>query len=206
MAEIPSLLATYQRLFKARPLFWSGVVVTYAAIIFTTFAYLEARKTEQSQQRLMLLEEQLEELRHQRNEQGVTNSHRERPGFMRDLSFNENWVNDDTKTNVARLLDYAAFAIQKADFRRAERLYAEAETAQTTFVVPYNLARLHYLEGDLKGTAIYLENVIALDTGARYPELRLYLGVVQYELGQTAESRKSLQLFIDRTLADKKAD
>lgn len=122
--------------------------------------------------------------------------------FLRKIDFDENWATEKSRLRIMRLLDYAEFALEKEDYRYAERLYQEASEIQQTITVPYYKGRLNYLLGDLEGAEAEWREAIRLDDKGRYPELRLYLAISLYEMDKDNETKKLLKEILHLTGRD----
>src|SRR6266446_2471082 len=137
---------------------------------------------------------ELETERHQQEQLLATLSSRtSQADFLKPLKFEEKWRDEAARQNVSRLVDYAEFAVSKNDYEHAERFYSEADNIQPTVTIPYYEGRLAYRRGDLQlAEAKWLE-AIKRDSGNKYPDLRLYLGLLYYQMGRSGEAQQFLK-------------
>jgi tetratricopeptide (TPR) repeat protein len=115
--------------------------------------------------------------------------------FLKPLKFDEKWRDEHARETVGRLVEYAEFALSKNDFEHADRFYTEAGEVQPTITIPYYQGRLAYRRGDLQRAEAKWLEAIKRDPERKYPDLRLYLGVLYYQLGRTAEAKQYLKSF-----------
>jgi tetratricopeptide (TPR) repeat protein len=115
--------------------------------------------------------------------------------FLKPLKFDERWRDERARETVGRLIEYAEFAIAKNDFEHAERFYREANDVQPTVSIPYYEGRLAYRRGDLQSAEAKWLEAIQRDPERKYPDLRLYLGVLYYQLGRVGEAKRYLKSF-----------
>ena len=113
-----------------------------------------------------------------------------------DLSFEENWISEEARASVIRLLEYAAFAVGKEDYRHAERMFEEANLIQETISAAYQQGRLGYARGDLRMTTLKWRRAIELDQESRYAILRFYLAIVYHELAEEERSRELVREYV----------
>lgn len=195
------LLHWYKRLWIRRPLIIVVVTLIYALGAVAALFYEDIFDVMNATREVKELRALTAELKDASDQQAgvieILTKRTKNVSFVRRQVFKENWITEENRTNVLRLLEYAAFALEKADFRHADKLYREANEIQETLVVPYNRGRLSYLEGDI-GTAVwYWKTVIARDAGELYPDIRLYLGIALYELGEDVESQQYFQEYLE---------
>jgi tetratricopeptide (TPR) repeat protein len=115
--------------------------------------------------------------------------------FLKPLKFDEKWRDERARETVGRLIEYAEFAMSKNDFEHAERFYSEANEVQPTVSIPYYEGRLAYRRGNLQRAEAKWLEAIKRDPDRKYPDLRLYLGVLYYQLGRAGEAKQYLKNF-----------
>ncbi|MGH9714225.1 MAG: tetratricopeptide repeat protein [Candidatus Acidiferrales bacterium] len=110
--------------------------------------------------------------------------------YLKPLKFEENWRDEHTRETIGRLVEYAEFALSKNDFEHAERFYTEASEMQPTITIPYYEGRLAYRRGDLQRAEVKWLEAIKRDPEGKYPDLRLYLGILYYQIGRASEAKQ----------------
>jgi tetratricopeptide (TPR) repeat protein len=181
------LYEAYQRVFNRHRFLFVAVFALYAAAIVTTIFYSRAvRESIALKERIALLNQEL-------SAKAVAS-----PGtppstlLPRSIEFTEEWKDEKTKSDVMRLLDYAAYAEQKGDLSYAERIYGEADQRQRSLAVEYDWGRNAYHQGKLEQAIVHWGRAVDLDGQGKYPDLRLYLGLALRESNKTTEARKIL--------------
>lgn len=194
-------LNLYKALWSRRPLTIVVVTLFYALVAVATLFYEDILDVMNATREVKELRSLTAELKDASDQQArvieILTKRTKYTSFVRYQVFHENWITEENRTNVLRLLEYAAFALEKEDFRHAEKLYREANEIQETLVVPYNLGRLSYLEGYIETAVSYWKTVIARDAGEQYPDIRLYLGIALYELGEDVESQQYFEEYLE---------
>lgn len=201
-ADRGSLFDVYRRMFSRRPVLVVIMLFIYAAGVGGfLFKWTNTGSWESQKSRDLRLRIQRMEMKGERDDAviDVLRQRMRKVSFLKDLTFDEKWKSDETRTTVLRLLEYAQFALEKSDFSYAKGVYQDAAKVQPTLSVPYYLGRLHYLEGDLVSAESEWTTVIAADPQGKYPDLRLYLGILKYELGKKDESNTLLQEYLGWT-------
>jgi tetratricopeptide (TPR) repeat protein len=196
---LDDFLEIYKKLFVKHRWFFVFSMVLYLAFVgfyfWKTGIVSWPSRQKELQKRVLDLEEQL----HERDQVVATLTTRAgQVEFLKPLKFDERWQDDHSRETVGRLVEYAEFAITKNDFERAEGFYKEANDIQPTITVPYYRGRLAYRQGDLqRAEALWLE-AIKRDPDNKYPDLRLYLGVLYYQIGRAREAQHYLRFFDDQ--------
>jgi len=198
--SLENLLAFYKRLFtKYRSL---TILTDLGYLVFVGF-YLgtTARVAEwfRAPSQVKELQKRVLDLEAQRQQQdqviATLTARATQTDFLKPLKFDERWRDDRARETVGRLVEYAEFAIAKNDFEHAGRFYNEANDVQPTVTIPYYQGRLSYRRGDLqRAEAMWLE-AIKRDPDRKYPDLRLYLGVLYYQMGRASEAKRYLRSF-----------
>ncbi len=191
---LENVFSLYKRIFSRHRLLFVGSIVYFILVLGYGVgrSFLALREADELRMRVVELETQ----RRQQDQLLSTLTERTlQAEFLKPLKFEERWRDERTKQTVSRLVDYAEFAISKNDFERAERFYSEANQAQPTLTIPYYEGRLAYRRGDLQRAETKWLEAIKRDPEQRYPDLRLYLGVLYYQLGRVDEARTYLRIF-----------
>ena len=195
-------LRVYGEAFRRRPLFLFLLILAYVAVLFMVPAVRYGvsdywdRVTGRDVLQLRVVQLQLV-IDQQQKVMEVLVSQRERVALFGDLSFDESWETAKHEESVLRLMDYAVFAMDREDYAYALEFLSEASGIQNTLAVPYLTGRIRYSQGNLAATVDEWTEVIRLDPDNRYPVVRLYLGIVLHQMGDTAESNRLLQEFLD---------
>jgi tetratricopeptide (TPR) repeat protein len=199
MPNDQSILSTYKRIVSQHPLVFSLSAVFYVTIVAVwvvrqpLMEYLLAPH-EEADLRARVVE--LEDLRRQQDQLLSTfTSRTTQAEFLKPLKFEERWRDDRARETVGRLVEYAEFAISKNDFEHAERFYSEANEVQPTITIPYYEGRLAYRRGDFQRAETKWLEAIKRDTERKSPDLRLYLGILYYQMGRLDEAKKYLRDF-----------
>lgn len=200
MAEKPKhIFEFYRSLFSRHPFVTAFVILGYAFV--ASFLLLRSEFMKPFIDR-DITEARIDELEKRISQQDaviqILTKRSKSVSFFRDLDFEENWKTDENRDTILRLLEYANFAIQRADYSRAESLYLEASQIQETISVPYYRSRMYYVQGDLQSAELQLRRVIELDKLSKYPDVRLYLGIVLYQMGKEKDGREYLRDFVNR--------
>jgi tetratricopeptide (TPR) repeat protein len=195
---IQDVLRVYKRLFFQRPYMSAIVFVAYTiGIAFYWRAPIIAAfraPTEVTELRKRVLD--LEGQRQQQDELLATLTARTvQSDFLKPLKFEERWRDERARETVGRLIEYAEFAISKNDFEHAERFYNEANQVQPTIAIPYYEGRLAYRRADLQRAETKWLEAIKRDPEHKYPDLRLYLGILYYQMGRVGEAKQYLKSF-----------
>jgi len=193
---VDDIFSFYKRIFLRHPYVTGTIVVIY---VFSVIAFVSRRSVVQwlrapgevAELRMRVLD--LETQRRQQDQLLSTLAERtSQAEFLKPLKFEETWRDERAKQTVGRLVEYAEFAISKNDFEHAQRFYTEANEVQPTLTVPYYEGRLAYRRGDLQRAETKWLEAIKRDPGRRYPDLRLYLGVLYYQTGRLDEAKAYL--------------
>ena len=188
-----NLFEAYRSIFRRHPAAIAGTAVAYVALVGGYLFFLRFQTTtdrmEESQHRIMELERILGQ---QRELFTVTAGQSSDIAFLKPLRFEEQWVRPEAQAAVGRLLEYAEFALSRNDLEHADRFYQEAAAIQPTIGVAYYQGRLAYRRGDTSRAEAKWREAISRDRSNRYPDLRLYLGVLYYQTGREAEAKRLL--------------
>jgi len=145
------------------------------------------------------LRERVTELESQRKQQDqlvmMLTAGTNQADFLKPLKFDERWRDERSQEAVGRLVNYAEFAISKSDYDHAELFYNEASQFQPTVTIPYYEGRLAYRKGDLSGAEEKWLEAVKQDPNGEYPDLRLYLGILYYQMGRVGEAKQYLKYF-----------
>jgi tetratricopeptide (TPR) repeat protein len=191
----------YKQLFSKHPFVVIATFFLYGSLAFYYFVRSDlAAKWQLRSPDREIMEAQLQSLQQKLDQQDkvidTLTKRTKESSFIRKLSFEESWKSDDNRANILRILEYADFAIEKEDYRRAESLYLEGDRVQPTLSIPYYLGRLYYIKGDLQGTERQWKKFIAVDSRGKYPEVRLYLAIVLYEMSKQDESKDLMRAYL----------
>ena len=185
----------YVRMFKRRPLLVLVVAVAYISTAGGYLVWMETRKaTIRENEFRKRVEDTLRDLSRERqivDRLTTTGSF----SYLKDIHCEEHWQSPESKARTERLLEYAKFASDKRDYDMAHNLLIEASTTQRSFSASYGLARILYARGDLEGADKKLAELIEMDSGNKYPALRLYRALLNGELGRNDEARNLLAKF-----------
>jgi tetratricopeptide (TPR) repeat protein len=192
-----SALRYYRKLFIDRPVLTAVAALIYlsAAFGFPIYKDIHDRSNQAAelQRRVLDLDAQLRQ--QQQIAAALLSAKGSQADFLKPLKFRERWGDDRSRAEIDRLVDYGEYAMSKNDFDHAQRFYEEADKVQPTVTVPYYEGRLAYKRGDLqKAESEWLE-AIKRDPDNRFPDLRLYLGVLYYQLGRTTEANRFIHAF-----------
>lgn len=199
--SLQRLFQFYRRMLKKNPFLTLVAVVAYITMLVSLFIprpplssyWNRITGRQELETRILELQEQLD----RKDEIIDTLTKRTRASSVqKDLTFEETWETEENRANVLRLLDYADFAIEKEDYSYAERVYREASQIQETLSVHYYLGRLYHLQGDLTDSEVEWKRAIELDPQRRYPEVRFYLAILLYEMGNEKESTNFLEEYL----------
>lgn len=191
------VLHVYKRLLSKHPFTFVVIILMYILILFFMVSDYNLIDFIRAPFEAPILRERIRSFQEMEAEKDAIISRltqsRDGSPLFRQLKFDEAWKNDEAKININRLLEYAAFAISKDDFTHARRLYDDASQIQETISVHYYQGRLAYLEGNLKHTINSWTSAVKLDTDRKYPILRLYLGIVFYEMGDDVGANRFIK-------------
>jgi tetratricopeptide (TPR) repeat protein len=198
--DLENVLAFYKRLFmRYRSL---ALLTSFVYIVFAGFYLAKAtRLTEwfRAPSEVKELQKRVLDLEAQRQQQdqviATLTARATQTDFLKPLKFQERWRDDRARETLSRLVEYAEFAISKNDFEHAERFYNEANDVQPTVTIPYYQGRLAYRRGDLQRAEVMWLEAIKRDPDRKYPDLRLYLGVLYYQMGRFSEAKRYLSSF-----------
>ena len=193
----------YARPIRRHPFVYSAMLVVYTLIatsyLTTRGSILELirapRERRELQTRVLHLEAELQQQRQLVSSLGTRSQDIE---FLRPLRFEESWQSEKSQASVSRLLEYAEFALSKNDYETAERFYSDAAAVQPTITVPYYQGRLAYRRGDLQKAETKWLEAIRLDRTNRYPDLRLYVGILYYRLGRVTDAQLYLSQYLGK--------
>jgi tetratricopeptide (TPR) repeat protein len=197
--SMESMVANYMRLIRRHPVVYITGIAVY--VVFIVFFFWRSPITAwlRSPAEVPELRKRVLDLEAQRQQQdqllaALTSTTLE-SDFLKPLKFDERWRDDRARETVGRLVEYAEFAISKNDFEHAARFYSEADEVQPTLTIPYYEGRLAYRRGNLQRAEAKWLEAIKRDPEDKYPELRLYLGILYYQLGRIAEAKQYLKSF-----------
>jgi tetratricopeptide (TPR) repeat protein len=203
VAIINKAFGIYSKAIKRRPWLFLSFIVFYLSfflIYFITPGY-GIRETwdhitgrEELQERIIELQTEIER---KNSIIDTLNKREDALSLIKTIEFDENWKTEENKESIQRLFEYAAFAIEKEDYQYAEDIYIETLQMQETLSAHYNLGRLYYMKGDLRSTKTEWEYVINLDQAGKYPKVRLYLGIINFELGNEDDGNNYLSEYLE---------
>lgn len=186
-----SLFDTYRQFVQSHKTTIAFAMVAYAAISLGMPLYLRQREESMLlKQRVAALDRSLAAL------SGKEPSRIQTAKLFRNLEFKEQWQDDKARAEILRLIDYARFAEEKADYEYASRFYEEANKIQETHTVTYFLGRDAYLQGELTRAEMYWRKILAADPQNHYPEMRLYLALILYEQRKDSEAASLLEAYV----------
>lgn len=197
---IESVLRVYKKLFSRYPYITGLVVVGYIVAFIAFGNWRDMRDRIRALSHAKELQARILDLEMQRRQQdeilaALASAKGSQAEFLKPLKFADEWRDDRSRQEVGRLVDYAEYAMSKNDFDHAERFYQEADRLQPTVTIPYYEGRLAYKRGDLRKAESEWLEAIKRDPEGRYPDLRLYLGILYYQLGRTTEARSYIGYF-----------
>lgn len=187
-------LQFYIRILKRKPVLFAAVLALYIIFAVGVFAqHFYTMETKRHQTEIMELQKEIDQ-----KDENLTYLEKTtpRPAIFKDLMFDEKWNSDETRANVLRLVDYAKYAEQKADYRYADQLFTEANGIQETLTVNYYEGRNAYYSGDLDQAEAKWRRFLEMDAKNHYPEVRFYLACLLYERGRERECKEMLRTYI----------
>jgi tetratricopeptide (TPR) repeat protein len=196
---IENIVSMYRRLFERHPYLTALTLFIYLMFIGFYFSGGSLVAWIRAPHEVIELRKRVLDLEAQRQQQdqlvATLTARTTQADFLKPLKFDEPWRDERARETVGRLIEYAEFAIAKNDFEHAERFYREANEVQPTVAIPYYEGRLAYRRGDLQRAEAKWLEAIKRDPQRKYPDLRLYLGVLYYQMGRVGEAKQYLKSF-----------